>query len=445
MARPINTRILLRNDTLANWNSSQLVLGKGEVAIATLADGKLAEVRVGTGTSKWAEALKLNVNADQISGLVETIRGTSKKYQVVANGSNGNSWKLQEAALSGKDWSDVAESTWTVDFTAINNQITALISDVGYLSGQIDAKLAKDDFANLSVEIGLDAATANNHVATQADIAALDGVMHFKGVVNAVPTSPEGYEVGDVVLVTGSSVEGDNGKEFVLVNTGTADQPIFKWELIGDQNAISALTKYVDTEIKDLSDAVIADYATKSDLTASANGLSTDYNTKFENLANTYATKAEVNAASSYLSDAITAITGTYATKDYVNGISTALSTDYVGKIKAVDDKFDNYALSADVDSRIAAAKSEVIGTTEDSSTANTVYGAKKYADETSAYALEQATGYADALSTALSNTVSTDYICHGKVVDTDLSGFFILNCGGASLRDDEPKAPSFA
>lgn len=77
-----------------------------------------------------------------------------------------------------------------------------------------------------------------------------------------------------------------------------------------------------------------------------------------------------------------------YYTKGEVNAISTALSTDYVGKIKAVDDKLADYALSADVDSRIAAAKSEVIGTTGDTSSANTIYGAKKYADETSAYAL---------------------------------------------------------
>ena len=113
----IKTRILLRNDTLANWTNSDLVLAKGEVAIATL-DGKLAEVRVGNGTT-WANSLKLNVNADQISGLVDTIKGTAKKYQVVSPGTN--SWKLQEAALSGGAWTDVTGSAWSVDFSAIND------------------------------------------------------------------------------------------------------------------------------------------------------------------------------------------------------------------------------------------------------------------------------------------------------------------------------------
>lgn len=60
----IKTRILLRNDTLANWEKSALTLAKGEVAIATAADGKVAEIRVGTGSSTWAQALKLTVTSD---------------------------------------------------------------------------------------------------------------------------------------------------------------------------------------------------------------------------------------------------------------------------------------------------------------------------------------------------------------------------------------------
>lgn len=59
----IKTRIQLRNDSLSNWNSSNLTLLKGEVAIATL-NGSLAEVRVGTGSGTWANALKLNINSD---------------------------------------------------------------------------------------------------------------------------------------------------------------------------------------------------------------------------------------------------------------------------------------------------------------------------------------------------------------------------------------------
>lgn len=79
----INTRILLRNDSLANWSSSSLKLAAGEVAIASIGD-TLAEVRVGTGTSTWATSRKLNIGTDQVSGLTDLLSSLvgngAKKY-----------------------------------------------------------------------------------------------------------------------------------------------------------------------------------------------------------------------------------------------------------------------------------------------------------------------------------------------------------------------------
>lgn len=88
----IQTRILLRNDTLANWENavSPVTLGKGEVAIATL-DGSLAEVRVGNNTT-WANSLKLNIGTDQVSGLSDLINSSAKEYKAVSV--DTNSWKL---------------------------------------------------------------------------------------------------------------------------------------------------------------------------------------------------------------------------------------------------------------------------------------------------------------------------------------------------------------
>lgn len=493
----LKTRILLRNDELSNWTGSSLVLGKGEMAIATL-DGEYVEVRVGDGTHTWAESYKLKVTAAQISGLVETIQGTAKKYQIVANGSTTNSWKLQSAALSGGEWTDVGEA-FTIELSdyytkdevdQISANLVGTSSDLSAdntiggakkyadgkaaevtdsltayaLSTDVDtvvnaaksevigtdtdtssantiygAKAYADEVAETAAktyannlcaelstttagtylstatfdaykdEVGLTAASASNQVATKADISALDGVMHFKGVVNAVPTSTEGYEVGDVVLVTGSSVEGDNGKEFVLVEVGGNK----KWEQIGDQdhyatksyvdtgdsNTLTASKAYTDGKITDISGTITSTYATKTDLTSTAHDLSTDYNTKFAGLTSTYATKTEVSDTSSYLSgavddlsNAITAITGTYATKDYVNGISSSLSTDYVSKI--------------------GTAKTEAYNE-----------------------ALSDANNYTNGKIDALSDT----YIKHREVTESDLCGFFILDCGASTLRPDEP------
>lgn len=420
----LKTRILLRNDELSNWTGSSLVLGKGEMAIATL-DGEYVEVRVGDGTHTWAESYKLKVTAAQISGLVETIQGTAKKYQIVANGSTTNSWKLQSEPLSATtdEWVDV--STFTVELSDYYNKsevngISATLSS-GLLGTASDtssantiygAKVYANEVANTAEtaaktyadglcaqlstttaetylstatfdaykdEVGLTAASSENPVATKNDIASLDKVMHFKGVVNAVPESTEGYEVGDVVLVAGATGDAakDNGKEFVLVNIGTDANPNLKWELIGDQNAISALTEYVNTEIGNLSNAVTADYATKDELIASAHGLSTDYNTKIENITSTYATKEYADSTSAYALGQAKAYTETLSGE--VEAISAIITSDYAEKT------------------------------------------------------------YVNGISAALSTTVEADYIKHGEVVQSDLSGFFILDCGASALRTGEP------
>lgn len=372
----------------------------------------------------------------------------------------------------------------SADKTELSNALTSLN----------DAKLAKTDFAALSNEIGLSAAKADNHVATKADIATLDGVMHFKGVVSAVPSSTEGYEVGDVVLVSGSSTAEDNGKEFVLVEIDRVKQ----WEQIGDQahyatksyvdtgdaNTLTAANAYTDGKITDISGTITATYATKTELTSTAHDLSTDYNTKVEALsdaidgiADNYATKTELNDVSVALSTdyvgkiktvddkvdgilsdylkaadktALETLVGTtsaetlvsanaytdtkfaglsdYYTKDEVDAISSALSTDYSGKIKAVDDKLADYALSVDVTSEIDAAKSKVIGEATDLSSAGTINGAKAYAKD-----------YTDEAIAGLS---VDNFIKHGEVIESDLSGFFILECGTSAPRTGEPTPP---
>lgn len=150
----IKTRILLRNDTLANWEKSALTLAKGEVAIATGADGKVAEIRVGTGSSTWAQALKLTVASDQVTGL--------KEYRTAADGKN--KWNLQVKGIGEADtaWSTVS----TIDMTALSAY--ALSADVtkavgnalteakGYTDTEAGKLVSKADFNTLSTAIGLD-------------------------------------------------------------------------------------------------------------------------------------------------------------------------------------------------------------------------------------------------------------------------------------------------
>ena len=70
-----------------------------------------------------------------------------------------------------------------------------------------------------------------------------------------------------------------------------------------------------------------------------------------------------------------------------------------------------NYALSADVTTLVSDTSATLVGKSGDLSSADTIYGAKKYADD--------------------------------KVNELS-SGFLILDCGGSSLRSGEPEASSF-
>lgn len=393
----IKTRILLRNDTLANWTNSDLVLAKGEVAIATVGEN-LAEVRIGTGSSTWASSLKLNVDASQVSGIVDLIRGTSKQYKVVANGEGGNSWKLQEAALSGGAWTDVAGSEWSVDFSAINDQITALTSDVNTIKTDLSETkttlntvssdyLKASDFRSISADIGLDAASSTNKVATLSDIADLAGAMHFRGAVTPnegetdlqalarVITDPAS---GDVAIITSTS------KEYVYNGTS--------WIELGDEVL----------------------YATKAEVSA-------------------YALKTEAaqmsafaySEASAYTDNAIKGLDVAANEAGNENSGFVTVVTEADGKVAVTKKTIElsditdvakipeniglsNYALSADVTTLVSDTSAALVGESADLSSADTIYGAKKYADD--------------------------------KVNELS-SGFLILDCGDSKLRSGEPTA----
>ena len=60
----INTRIILRNDSTANWNlNSDQVLLKGEVGIEFTESGKV-KTKVGDGTKTWAQLPYTGGNSD---------------------------------------------------------------------------------------------------------------------------------------------------------------------------------------------------------------------------------------------------------------------------------------------------------------------------------------------------------------------------------------------
>lgn len=449
MATNIKTRILLRNDALSSWEAvDSVALAKGEVGIANIGANKY-ELRVGgAGGTTWANSRKLELDASQISNLIEviqqTVGGDAKQYRIQEG--EGNSWTFESAALSGGDWT--TEATLSLDYDEVASQIglsnyalsadvTTLVATVsadtliaanGYtdgqveaLSGTIDGKfLTQSDFSTISTTIGLDAANADNKVVTLSDIADLTGAMHFRGAITPqegetdqkaiarVVTDPE---AGDVVVITTTS------KEYLY--------SVSSWIELGDEDLYAKKTE-VEAAINGLSAATSALVGTVSaDTLTEANEYTNGKIAALsaEDAGNGFVTVVtqsdgviSVTKKTIELSDITdySTITETFATKDEVEAVSVALSTDYVAKIKDVDDKLADYALSADVNTLVQTVSADTLTAAND---------------------------YTDDQVEALSGTISTDYIRHGEVVDSDLSGFFVLDCGGATLRSGEPAA----
>ena len=102
----LNTRIALKYDTLANWNASEFILKKGEVAICSLATGETAEqstppavlLKVGDGIHKfselpWASALA----ADVYSWAKAAAKPTYTANEVGADSAGSAAGALQSA------------------------------------------------------------------------------------------------------------------------------------------------------------------------------------------------------------------------------------------------------------------------------------------------------------------------------------------------------------
>ena len=107
----LNTRIALKYDTLANWNASEFILKKGEVAICSLATGETAEqstppavlLKVGDGVHKFSELPWASALAADVYGWAKAATKPSYTANEVGADSAGSA---AGALKSAKDYTD---------------------------------------------------------------------------------------------------------------------------------------------------------------------------------------------------------------------------------------------------------------------------------------------------------------------------------------------------
>ena len=170
----LNARIVMKYDTLANWNKSDVVLKAGEIAIATIDtptggefDANKAPVigiKVGDGTHKfstlnwiqsiagdvyaWAKAAtKPSYSADEIEGLSDYISGeiadSDTQYKIEQDTTDKHKFTLYSKSLGGS-WT--AASTITIP----DNNTTYALAE-GTTNGKIKVTPSQGDAYEVKV------------------------------------------------------------------------------------------------------------------------------------------------------------------------------------------------------------------------------------------------------------------------------------------------------
>ena len=166
MEKILNTRVLLKTDTLENWNNSTLALKKGEIAIATVAatagtglTEPVVMIKIGEDGVKTFNQLPWNFYA-KASDVIAACKSESTLTDFVNNVIAGAGIATDEAlaTLTGRvttaegdiDALEALVGNTAVD-TQITNAVSAAIGEGGAVTEKIAAEIQKLDVEDNAV------------------------------------------------------------------------------------------------------------------------------------------------------------------------------------------------------------------------------------------------------------------------------------------------------
>lgn len=338
--------------------------------------GDIADLKAFSGVVENTYATKAYADAESAAA-VSTVVGTAEDT------------KDADTVYGAKAYADDKVKTLSGDV------VTEIVTLSGNVENAIeratqDTSDLKDDVSELSGSVVSMSADVKTYIDNE-----LSTVYDYKGSVATVGDLPaEGEKVGDVYnVVAAQGTPGTAG--FIPAGTNYAWNGS-EWDALGGTVDLSAYAtndalNYVSGQVESLQ---TEDAAVKTALSAVSSTLFTvsasvvnDYATKtFAETAADNSAQSALTRANAYTDEKVLALSGNVV--DYVDGKVTTINQE-ISSIK------ETYAVSSITHTEIEAAKTTLVGTTADTKDANTVYGAKAYADDAVATAVNTLKGNA--------------------------------------------------
>ena len=392
----LNTRIQVRYDSYSNWTTKNPVLLKGEIAVAHIDSGSTEMydsvglpqylIKVGDGTSTytslqfisakaadvyaWAKSANpvykdatgaLQPLSPVILSHISDIADLKADVEALQEFQNGNSSAVSTAITnalanlkhttsgSGKVVTNVTQANGIVTVTKGNLAIADLTDGTLTINGLKDRLDDLEAFQE----------TVTNDYATDAELNALETRVNTKiGTdINTAKSALIGStsDAATANTINGAKAAANAAQAAAEAAQGTAD------DAVADAAAAQATANAADTLSK--ANKARLDTLQGADTGKTVRAISAEEVAKI--VAGADAKYDTLKEIADYI------ISDTTGAAEMAGDI-----TDLQGRVKAIEDA--PYATTANV----ATAKSEVIGASGNASTANTIYGAKKYADE---------------------------------------------------------------